>query len=409
MVQQKHIQIPNIFQILQSYFREHLPLETLKHWRNTLRTRFFRNIEVNYIKGVHNEHSQVDQDAKTTVFGFAPSTELLVQDVIHAGEIPSSIQACLGRFKIPSAYVFEMQNVELIGSYAIGFQQDGVIGETTLPPFYPPNTGITLPTLIAKKLPFPQLIETPIAHGLLNVWSHNYYHWLIDCLTRLEGVQFYEYVTGCRPKLLLPSSPKAWQLQSLQLLGYNDEDYLYWKQQRAQAKKLIVSSHRYDSINTAPPAACTWLRNSILSRLHNFASPKQIGSSRILISRRKAAGRKILNEDQVISVLAPLGFTAYTLEDMSFLEQVYLFQQAEVVIAPHGAGLTNIIFSQQLKVLELFGDPITPVFCSLAKALGFEYGFLQCESTDNKRNPTKNNITVKIAELQAMLRQMGIA
>lgn len=57
--------------------------------------------------------------------------------------------------------------------------------------------------------------------------------------------------------------------------------------------------------------------------------------------------------------MSPLGFVAYTLEDMSFSDQVRLLSQAEMVVAAHGAGLTNIIFSQNLIVIELFGPWVT--------------------------------------------------
>jgi len=50
--------------------------------------------------------------------------------------------------------------------------------------------------------------------------------------------------------------------------------------------------------------------------------------------------RRIINEHEVIEALATFGFVAYALEEMSFSEQVRLFSQAEMVVAPHGAGLT---------------------------------------------------------------------
>jgi hypothetical protein len=52
------------------------------------------------------------------------------------------------------------------------------------------------------------------------------------------------------------------------------------------------------------------------------------------------------NETEVESGLKSYGFKTYLLEKMSLREQVILFAQAKIVIAPHGAGLTNLIFSQ---------------------------------------------------------------
>jgi capsular polysaccharide biosynthesis protein len=45
------------------------------------------------------------------------------------------------------------------------------------------------------------------------------------------------------------------------------------------------------------------------------------------------------------------------LEDYAFEEQIQIMQNASVVVAPHGAGLANVIFSRPgLKVVELVPD-----------------------------------------------------
>lgn len=393
------MRVPNL-SFFRNYLRQRLPLEVLKRWRIALRYRLLQKVKV-------IDRSNSDSSPANARIEFSQADEFVVKDILHLETLPSEIQNCLGRFQIPSSYVIEVHDAELVGPYAVGFERDQIIGETTLPSFYPIDTGVTSRTLIAKRLAFRRSIKTPIAHCLINTWSHNYFHWLIDCLTRLEGVEFYQNQTGCRPKLLLQPSLKTWQLESLRLLGYSEEDYLYWTQRRSQVETLIVPSHRYNALHAPSPAACHWLKRTLLDRLQ--AAPPQSFSPRILISRAKAAGRKVLNEAEVIHVLAPLGFQVYSLEDLSFSDQVHLFSQAEIVVAPHGAGLTNMIFSNNLKVVEFFGAVIPHVFCSLAKALRYEYGFLQCPSIGNKLNPSKDNLIVEPAKLLQILRQLGVS
>ncbi|WP_309224501.1 glycosyltransferase family 61 protein [Halomicronema sp. CCY15110] len=93
---------------------------------------------------------------------------------------------------------------------------------------------------------------------------------------------------------------------------------------------------------------------------------------------RKLSGRNskrcVLNEDDLLLKLESYGFQRYHLEDMSVQEQINLFYDASFVVSPHGAGLTNIIFSDGLNVLELF-----PLKCSrphyeyLSKTLNHNY------------------------------------
>jgi capsular polysaccharide biosynthesis protein len=67
---------------------------------------------------------------------------------------------------------------------------------------------------------------------------------------------------------------------------------------------------------------------------------------RLYVSRAGAMWRSVINEQEVMARLSPLGFVKTTLEGLSVLQQVALFAQAECVIAPHGAALANLVFAQ---------------------------------------------------------------
>lgn len=98
---------------------------------------------------------------------------------------------------------------------------------------------------------------------------------------------------------------------------------------------------------------------------------------RILISRKKAPnGRCVLNEDELATALLPFGFKAYILEDLDFESQIELFYDAEVVVAPHGAGLTNLLFAQAADVIELHPNPqLFPHYYFMCKSLGHRYQY----------------------------------
>ncbi|MBV9736152.1 MAG: glycosyltransferase family 61 protein, partial [Acidisphaera sp.] len=91
--------------------------------------------------------------------------------------------------------------------------------------------------------------------------------------------------------------------------------------------------------------------------------------------------------------VANWGFTPCALEGMSFKEQILLFQHAEFVIAPHGAGLSNLLFCPgTAKVIELMPEmEMRPFFWLLASKLGLMHGLLACAAVGAGNDPTPFN------------------
>jgi hypothetical protein len=76
---------------------------------------------------------------------------------------------------------------------------------------------------------------------------------------------------------------------------------------------------------------------------------------RIFISRRGV--RTILNEDEVMEVLAPQGFVRCYFEDLELSRQWSIMRNAREIIAIHGAALGAMVFNragEHLRLLELF-------------------------------------------------------
>jgi hypothetical protein len=88
---------------------------------------------------------------------------------------------------------------------------------------------------------------------------------------------------------------------------------------------------------------------------------------------------------------------------MSFSEQVLLFSQAEMVVASHGAGLTNMIYSQNLKVIELFDSLVHLDYLLLANRLGFQYAFLMNQAPAGEIRREDGDIIIDITKLREVL------
>lgn len=223
--------------------------------------------------------------------------------------------------------------------------------------------------------------------SLLHQYSGNYYHWMQDCLSRLPAVEFYQQLTGIIPILIVPAKLKSWQANSLQLMGYDRDRYLPWQAKNRSVENLILPSCRHYKFQS--PDTYRWIKKRILSNIQL----RQMGcsfASKVFISRRNAKNRRILNEERVLEALQPLGFQPYELETMSFQEQVKLFAEAEIVIAPHGAGLTNIVYAKDLTVIELFGNHLASCYADMSTALGYRYQCLVCKSTRYPYIPSKH-------------------
>jgi capsular polysaccharide biosynthesis protein len=97
---------------------------------------------------------------------------------------------------------------------------------------------------------------------------------------------------------------------------------------------------------------------------------------RIYLSRADAGWRRVLNEPVLMAMLAQRGFESVSLAGMSVREQAALFDAAAWIVAPHGAGLANVVFARPgATLLEIFPFSFgTPAFHCVAAAGRLRYG-----------------------------------
>lgn len=384
----------------------------LSSLKMSLRKLIFSNAKTKFGLNILTKKDLLENPEKYHVLPFGSEESIVVSKPYNksSSDVPKLVQLKIGTFYLKNPFVFEVLNAELVGPTAVGFDQEGnIISETILPEHYDTlNTSIPIRSLIIKNLPNPEILQMDTVCSLVNCWGRrNYFHWMVECLTRIEGLEYYQQETGRNPVLVIEPNPPIWKIESLKLLGYEPDDCVHWNMSRIKVKRLVVPSFRRDQYQISP-AACRWVRQRILSNLPDAESEKRSFSSKIYISRSKAAGRQVINEADVLQALLPFGFVAYTLENMSFSDQVRLFSQAEIVVAPHGAGISNIIFSQNLILIELFGLWVVPCYFNLAKVLGFHYGCLKCKSPslDPRGTIQRSDIMVDVSKLQALVVEM---
>jgi len=153
-----------------------------------------------------------------------------------------------------------------------------------------------------------------------------------------------------------------------------------------QLKYVNTAVDNFDSIETLESSKyypsfeeIKWFRNfnSI------FAKDKSV-SKRIYISRKNESARRISNEIEILGELSKLDFVLIDPGQLSFEEQVKYFTNAEIIVSPHGAAMSNIIWcSNSVEVIELNGDKdVRWHFAKIAKALNFNYTLLLGRTID---------------------------
>ena len=126
----------------------------------------------------------------------------------------------------------------------------------------------------------------------------------------------------------------------------------------------------------------------------------QPGRKHIYISRQRSARRKIVNQQEVESLLFQLGFEEVFAERLDFNGQHALFSQAKMVCGVHGAGLSNLFFCPPgAGCVELHGTPVRDAiqYWSIAEAAGMNYAVVAGRRQGSGHND--DDLIVDVAEL----------
>jgi capsular polysaccharide biosynthesis protein len=235
---------------------------------------------------------------------------------------------------------------------------------------------------------------------ITDYWSKGYFHWLTDALTRL-------YVVRDRINdvpLLLPAEFERldYVKSSLEAFGVKRVDFI-GPGEVLECQSLLMPSH------TAPSGhyneeIIRGVREVLISA---YGASDQ--GEKIYISRRRAAKRRIVNEEEVTGVLSAFGFRTIYAEELSFAQQVQICSRAHCIVSNHGAGLTNILFMPEAgSVLELRHreDRINNCYFTLSSALNLNYFYQTCRPAEVGPDPHMANIVVDLKELEKNLQQL---
>lgn len=186
----------------------------------------------------------------------------------------------------------------------------------------------------------------------------NYYHFLTEKLPEHLALLSAAVDTFGQLTLLLPASdhPLETALVSEARRRFPDLPVrTVGLSEKVRCEAIVIHRTTRSSIFRSP-ASRRLLSETVEAMRQSFqAFPATGRTRRLFVSRGDARKRRLKNEDEILARLDRFDFEFVTPGRLSVADQIALFSDAEIVVGPHGAGLTNLIFMPEGgSVIEIF-------------------------------------------------------
>lgn len=181
----------------------------------------------------------------------------------------------------------------------------------------------------------------------------NYFHFVNDALPRL-GILREAGLALDDVDAVLVDDTTPYHRQLVDLLGLRDRPGLRLltpeRGMHLQADRLLVPSLPNTDM-VISPATTAWLQQALPASASAAGLPE-----RLYVTRGETPNtRRFVREPELRAALEQRGFAVVDPGTLSVQQQIDHFAAARVVVAPHGAALTNLTFCRPgVRVLELF-------------------------------------------------------
>ncbi|MDC3249692.1 glycosyltransferase family 61 protein [Candidatus Pelagibacter sp.] len=185
----------------------------------------------------------------------------------------------------------------------------------------------------------------------------NYFHWMFDILPRIKLIKKIININDIDyfyfPEL------KKWQKDTLSIFKFSKNKFINSKKHRHIEADLIFATshpwytkgHMVKESKNLPTWDINWVAKTFLKY-----KKKTYCNKKIFIDRSESIFKhcQIINNDEVKNNLIKMGFSIHKTGKMPFFEQIYLFNNAKVIVGAHGAAFTNLVFCKpKTKVIEI--------------------------------------------------------
>lgn len=234
--------------------------------------------------------------------------------------------------------------------------------------------------------------------------ANAFFHWMVESLPRMALL---EDVVATLDGIFVSGPPQKFQVESLAALGVPHAKLIPLDPASHYEPDHLFVPRTYSMYN--PPSWMHgWFKRaySEANGLVDTGLPK-----RLYVSRADAPHRRMENEQELISELASLGFVSVQLAERPFHEQARLFNAADFIVGPHGAGLSHLLFCRpKTQVLEIVPPRwMAPAFMPLAMSAGCDYKYLVADDSEGLADsrPQFANFRVSLNEVMNQVRDMA--
>lgn len=274
---------------------------------------------------------------------------------------------------VPARYLLEVSGGRLVGDVGATITPGGVLDYQTSGHF-----GIAgwreHPLFLRPDLGRVEHVAGSVLSLTARGTAVNYYHFMYDALARF-GI-FEEALPDEQVDAIVVPHQAGYQQQLLELAGISGRFLQPARGLTYAADRLLVPSTPNQDLD-APRFVVNWLRRR-LPATGTAHTPRRLYLSR----GQRRNSRRYLQEAELVPTLERLGFVVLDPGSLSVQEQIDTFAGAEMIVAPHGAALTNITFCQPgARVLEMFAASYVHLgLRNIAEAIdGVEYRYLVAE------------------------------
>lgn len=239
--------------------------------------------------------------------------------------------------------------------------------------------------------------------------TFNYGHWLVDDLGRTEAVRRILALPGItRVEILISSYDariNAMREQSILALCRDlpVSVRLIDAQQPLSFERLLFVTPISWHPAMKSRAALAYVADTARAARH--LEHRTSFGRRLFVPRLPGQRRALANTQEALRLLAGHGFTPIDPAQLSFLQQVDAFAQAEIVVGAMGAAMTNCLFSPPgAQVIQLVPEGwVEPFFWDLADVRGHVSQSLFGTCLDAAAPAHESDFTVDLDLLRACL------
>jgi capsular polysaccharide biosynthesis protein len=201
---------------------------------------------------------------------------------------------------------------------------------------------------------------------LTGPWSWNYFHWLMQYLPILRIAETIHPLSEI-DHVIVRGPVKPFHLESLTEFGIPPHKVISIEADQSMLiENMLVTTVPCDNFRYS-----SWA----ISLLKEMTPYNQEKSGPIFLDRPVPNNRRIVNSEEVLSLLTGYGAKIIDCGKLSFREQINLASSTRLIIGVHGASLANCVFSSPgTTLLELMPRNYTPpYFSALAASCGLKY------------------------------------